>query len=339
MERPETSSPENSAYARFRSVSDEYASEIEAFLSEFIPSEPYSLYDPVRYILSAGGKRVRPILTALAAFAVHPGHSPNWIPGGAAIELLHTFTLVHDDIMDNAETRRGKPSVHVAFGRDAAILSGDVIIALATEALSKHQGEHTKEMLHEFALGFIRVCEGQALDKAFENRHDIAHEDYLMMIRLKTASIFELAATLGAYAGGGLYVEEMRLFARHTGLAFQMLDDLLDLTAMNVAFGKTIGGDILEGKRTFLFVEAMQHYPSMTVEERALMDRIASHAANADDILLAQHLFERIGVIERTRKMIAQETTIAQDALMRLPESQNRDSLVEFSKFLLARAT
>jgi geranylgeranyl diphosphate synthase type II len=312
--------------------------DVDGFLRELVPPEPSSLYDPVRHILSAGGKRVRPILTALAAYASESGTTPNWVAAGTAVELLHTFTLVHDDIMDNAETRRGKPAVHIAYGRDAAILSGDVMIGLATRALSGYQGEWIREMLHEFSLGFVRVCEGQALDKAYENRHDIAHTDYHMMIRFKTASIFELSAVLGAYVGGAHYVEPLRQFARHIGLAFQMSDDLLDLTAEHASFGKMIGGDILEGKRTFLFVEAMEHYATMTVEEKAFMDRIASHSATTDDIPIAQMLFARLGVLDRTRNMIEEETRTAQIALAALPDSEHRGMLLSYSEFLLSRA-
>ncbi|HEX5316829.1 MAG TPA: polyprenyl synthetase family protein, partial [Candidatus Kapabacteria bacterium] len=147
---------------------------INAYLNQLIPAEPQSLYDPVRAALSSGGKRIRPTLTALAA-----GDAPEsaWLPAAAAVELLHAFTLVHDDIMDNAETRRGSPTVHIAFGINAAILSGDVIVALATETLSR--APNAGEMLAEFSAGFRAVCEGQALDKDFEERDDVSKEEYL----------------------------------------------------------------------------------------------------------------------------------------------------------------
>jgi geranylgeranyl diphosphate synthase type II len=310
--------------------------EIEQALAKIVPSTPTSLYDPVRHILGAGGKRVRPILTGLSAKAAGSGPNNSWITAAVAIELLHTFTLVHDDIMDKAESRRGKPTVHTEFGIDAAILSGDVMVALALQSLSRH-AEHSHELVEEFSLGFRRVCEGQAYDKEFETRHDISMDDYREMILLKTSSIFELSAVLGAYAASGRLVEPLRQFARHTGLAFQMLDDLLDLTADHAAFGKTIGGDILEGKRTFLYVEAMDQYARMTPEEKALMDRIAAHLATVNDIAVARILFEKLGVLETTRSMIQKETELAQLALEKVPAQKDRAALVAFSDYLLGR--
>jgi len=310
--------------------------QIDHALSASVPKAPSSLYDPVRYILAAGGKRVRPVLTGLAAKAAGAGPNTSWISAAVAVELLHTFTLIHDDIMDKAESRRGKPTVHIAFGNDAAILSGDVMIALALESLSRHS-EQSHELLEEFSLGFKRVCEGQAFDKEFETRHDISMDDYHQMILLKTSSIFELAATLGAYAAGGRIVEPLRQFARHTGLAFQMLDDLLDLTADLAAFGKTIGGDILEGKRTFLYVEAMGQYSKMTSGNRTLMDRIAAHEATLADVPLARDLFDNLGVLQTTRVMIQKETELAQSALQKVPNPRDRAALVAFSEYLLGR--
>ncbi len=310
--------------------------DIEQALAKIVPAKPASLYDPVRYILGAGGKRVRPLLTGLSAKAAGSGPNTSWISAAVAVELLHTFTLVHDDIMDKAESRRNKPTVHIEYGVDAAILSGDVMIALALQALSRH-AEHSHELVEEFALGFKRVCEGQAFDKEFETRHDISMDDYREMILLKTSSIFELSAVLGAYAASGRLVEPLRQFARHTGLAFQMLDDLLDLTADHASFGKTIGGDILEGKRTFLYVEAMDQYSRMTPEEKALMDRIAAHRATVLDVPLARNLFEKLGVLATTRSMIQKETERAQKALEKVPTQKDRAALVTFSDYLLGR--
>jgi len=321
----------------FEQLAATLRAQIEAGLSAIVPSTPTLLYAPVRYMVDAGGKRVRPLLVGLAALASDASNE-SWLPSAIAVELLHTFTLVHDDIMDNADTRRGTPTVHIKFGRDAAILSGDVMIAVALEALARSKS-NTRELLSEFALGFKRVCEGQALDKEFETRNDIRLVDYEEMILLKTASIIELAATLGAWSSGGKYVEELRAFARHTGMAFQVLDDLLDLTADHASFGKTIGGDILEGKRTFLYVEAMEHYPKLEPEAKALMDRIGNRLATTEDVVLAERLFEDIGILRETRRRIELETEKAQEALSAMPKGEHRDHLHRFSDYLLGRAT
>ncbi|MFI5201857.1 MAG: polyprenyl synthetase family protein [Candidatus Kapaibacterium sp.] len=311
---------------------DEFPSKIESYLATLIPAEPRSLYDPARAALSSGGKRVRPMLTALAA-----GNSSEtaWLPAAAAVELLHAFTLVHDDIMDNAESRRGRPAIHIAFGLNAAILSGDVIVALATGALA--QSPKAGEMLAEFSAGFRAVCEGQAMDKDFEERDDVIMDEYLTMIELKTARIFELAAALGAIAAGGTNLEPLRRFAREIGIAFQLQDDLLDLTG-GESFGKTIGGDIIEGKRTALFVLAMQDYHALEGENRALLDRIRECCATHDDVQLARELFERIGVLEETARLAVKHTQNAERQLESLPNARQREGLLEFSKRLLGRS-
>ncbi len=313
-------------------ILDEFPSKIESYLAALVPAEPQTLYDPVRAALSTGGKRVRPMLTALAA-----GEASEtwWLPAAAAIELLHAFTLVHDDIMDNAETRRGRPTIHVAYGINQAILSGDALAALAAEALSR--APHAGKMLPEFSAGFRAVCEGQALDKEFEDRDDVRMDEYLTMIELKTARIFELAAVLGAIASGSAVLETLRRFAREIGIAFQLQDDLLDLTG-GESFGKTIGGDIIEGKRTALFVLVMEHYAEVEGEDRAMLDRIREGCATQDDVPLARKLFKRLGVLEETARMATHYTENAVRLLGLLPDAKQREGLLEFSNRLLGRS-
>ena len=310
---------------------------IDRYLLELVPNEPSGLYKPVFDTLSAGGKRVRPILTALAAGLTITNDA--WLPAAAAVELLHTFTLVHDDIMDNAATRRGQPTTHVRYGTNAAILSGDVLIALAQESLARMNSQSLPNTIAEFGHAFRMVCEGQALDKEYETRDNISTVEYLHMIDLKTSKVLELAAVFGALAGGGTYVEELRAFARHLGLAFQIGDDLLDLTANHSAFGKTIGGDILEGKRTMLFVTAMDHYSSLPANNRSLLDRIRDRRATPEDITPARELFQSLGVLEAASEAAKNETSKAKDALLRIPASTGRDRLDAFSDYLLERAS
>lgn len=310
--------------------------EIESYIQSLVPGAPISLYGPVRHLLGAGGKRVRPLLTYLTSAL---GTTGQWKECGAAVELLHTFTLVHDDIMDNAATRRTLPTVHAKYGANAAILSGDVLIALANEALAAAQSDHTRLLQSEFAKGFRYVCEGQALDKDFETADAVAIEEYIDMIDLKTAKVMEMSAVMGAISGGALeHIESVRRFAHHIGIAFQILDDLLDLTAVEADFGKTIGGDILEGKRTYLLVTAMEQRSTMSAADVALLDRILSRSALPNDIGSARHLFTNTGVIDRARTRIHEETNIAYSALARLPEAQARIQLQKFAEMLLARS-
>ncbi len=312
---------------------DQLKLEIERYLADQIPSEPRSLYDPVRAALAYGGKRARPLLTAICSGGL--AKNTNWLPAAAAVELLHTFTLVHDDIMDNATIRRGKPAVHVAYGLNAAILSGDVIVALSTKCLAKVEVLET--MLAEFSLGFQGVCEGQALDKEFETRNDITMGDYLRMIELKTSRVFELAAVLGAIAGGGDYREPLRQFARQIGLAFQLQDDLLDLIG-TADFGKTIGGDILEGKRTALFVLAMDQYQDCDSEDKTLLDRLRDRQSSIDDITSIRELFRRQGILAAVAGMVSTHTEAAIGNLSTVEDPNMRHQLIEYSRQLLGLA-
>ena len=312
---------------------DQLKAEIERNLALRIPEEPRSLYDPVRASIAYGGKRARPILTALSAGSHTP--TSDWLPAAVVVELLHTFTLVHDDIMDNATIRRGQPAIHVAYGLNEAILSGDVIVALAMECLAQHP--ESKTMLAEFSIGFRGVCEGQALDEDFENRDDVSMKDYLTMIELKTSRIFELSAVLGAIAGAGVHIEELRRFARELGLAFQLQDDLLDLTG-TAEFGKTIGGDILEGKRTALFVLAMDRYDTCSGAERELLDRLRERRSTVEDVPLIRELFKRLGVLDAVAGMVSHHADQAMEQLSVIQDSEMRENLFAYSKQIIGTA-
>jgi len=314
---------------------DPFRAAFESYLERSIPEEPESLYDPVRTCIKSGGKRLRPILTALCAGVEERDLS--WLGSAAAVELLHTFTLVHDDIMDNAATRRGIPTVHVQYGRDAAILSGDVIVALAVKALAESGSQAIQQKLEEFAKGFQAVCDGQALDKEYEVRSSLSQKEYIAMIELKTSRMFELAAVLGALDGPIHDLEAIRLFARNIGLAFQIQDDILDLTG-DEKFGKTIGGDVLEGKRTILFVLAMEKYNACGESDRILLDRLRDRKASEDNIRPIRALFERMGVLNEARTIAERYTDDAEAHLLNVRSGAQRDNLRAFGQWLLGRA-
>jgi geranylgeranyl diphosphate synthase type II len=311
----------------------EIKKEMEEFLGLFIPAQPVALYNPVRASLAAGGKRARPRLTAI--WSGSSSSTLQWVPAGAAVELLHAFTLVHDDIMDHADLRRGQPTIHIAYGTNEAILAGDVMIALALEALARC--EDASQMLPEFAIGFRGVCEGQALDKEFELRNDISVSDYLTMIELKTSRLFELSAALGAIAAGGTYLSQARLFARELGLAFQIQDDLLDLTG-TPSFGKTIGGDVVEGKRTILFVLAMQQYDKCSASERQLLDALRERKANASDVPAVRSLFEKIGVLQKASKLAAEHANRAITHISKVTDMEMLEQLLVYTRDILGPA-
>jgi geranylgeranyl diphosphate synthase, type II len=312
-------------------------SEFELALQQAIPKAPASLYDPVCHVVSAGGKRVRPLLTALCYRLTRQDNG--WINAGIAIELLHTFTLVHDDIMDSAATRRGLPTVHAKYGVNEAILSGDVMIALAQHSLAQHalaKPQNAASMLAELSTGFIRVCEGQAYDKDFEQRQDVSIDDYINMIDLKTAKIAETAAVLGALAAENTSdVEALRSFAHHVGIAFQIQDDLLDLIAEHADFGKTIGGDILEGKRTFLLLKLVERERSLEASERELIDRVLGRKATQDDIAQIRVSMQRTGVLDEARTAVEEHTQLALASLEKVKHDTSH--LRVFADWLLMR--
>jgi geranylgeranyl diphosphate synthase type II len=191
-----------------------------------------------------------------------------------------------------------------------------------------------RQMLAEFAFGFRAVCEGQALDKEFETRPEISTDEYLHMIDLKTAKIFELAAVMGSLAVGGEFVEDIRRFAHHLGLAFQINDDLLDLVSDEATFGKTPGGDIIEGKRTFLFAAACERYHSLRNDQQTLIERIRDRKTTQADIVIAREVMEATGILALARQRSEQETNEAMKALSNLPYP---DELREYAQLLLLR--
>ena len=300
-----------------------------------IPESPRSLYDPIRYTFEAGGKRLRPVLTFLSSLS---NPDANWLPAACAVELLHNFTLVHDDIMDNARSRRGNPTMHTKYDVNIAILAGDAIIALAEQSLVADKYKFATEMMSEFAYGFRCVCEGQAYDKEFELRNDVTADDYIRMIDLKSAKMLELAAVLGAYSAGSEDVEIVRKFAHHTGIAFQIRDDLLDLTADEASFGKTRGGDISEGKRTYLFVTAMESFDSLSSHDQDLLLRIQEKQTTEQDIDHAKKLFTEIGVIQKAEDAINEQTIIAKQSLETIKNADMREGLSAFGEYLLGRS-
>jgi geranylgeranyl diphosphate synthase, type II len=219
---------------------------------------PAELYEPIRYIMAIGGKRMRPLLTLLSAYLF----TDDWataVRPALAVEVFHNFTLMHDDIMDQAPLRRGQPTVHEKWNPNTAILSGDVMLVNAYELLLDVAPDKLRRVMTRFSRTAAEVCEGQQLDMNFETRRDVTEEEYLEMIRLKTSVLVGFALELGAILAGAddNSIDHLRLGGIDIGLGFQLMDDLLDVYGDPVKFGKQIGGDIIANKKTFMLIEAL----------------------------------------------------------------------------------
>ena len=222
--------------------------------------QPAGLYGPIDYTMSSGGKRLRPLLTLLGAQLFRDRIDPAF-PTALAVEIFHNFSLVHDDIMDEAPLRRGKPSVHSHFGLNAGILSGDAMLILAYQCLAEAGDAPTvSHLLRIFNQVALEVCEGQQYDVDFETREDVSIPDYIRMIELKTAALIGGSLEMGAVAVGAPVKQagHLREFGRNIGIAFQLQDDILDTFGDPERFGKRIGGDIANNKKTFLILQAQQ---------------------------------------------------------------------------------
>jgi len=238
----------------------ELSKQVEAKINAFdFSGNPNELYDPISYTMTLGGKRIRPTLCLLAA-QLFGGDLKKAMNLAMAVEVFHNFTLVHDDIMDEAPIRRGKPAVHAKWNRDVAILSGDVMFVQAYQLLAKGNPEKLSQMLTVFNQTAIEVCEGQQFDMNFETRDDVTAENYIEMIRLKTGVLLACSLQLGAFESGASEKDAKLIyeFGEKIGIAFQIQDDFLDCYAKQEDFGKRVGGDIISNKKTFLMLTALE---------------------------------------------------------------------------------
>lgn len=231
----------------------------DALLEVSYPVEPSGLYDPVKYQLDMGGKRVRPLL-ALMACEMCGGAVADVLPAAIGIEIFHNFTLLHDDVMDKADIRRGRPTVHRAWSENVAILSGDAMQIIAYQMIGKTPADVLKPVFDLFSATALQICEGQQYDMEFEERDDVTEDEYIGMIRLKTAVLLGCALKTGAYVARVSDETACALyrFGENLGLAFQLQDDYLDVYGEPSKFGKRIGGDILNNKKTYMLISAMR---------------------------------------------------------------------------------
>ncbi len=308
----------------FSALYERERKKIEKILVDaFKNKKPDSLYDPVKYIMQSGGKRLRPLLVLLSAKAVG-GNFKQVYNASAAVELLHNFTLVHDDIMDNADKRRGRLTLHKKYDENTAILAGDGLLSVAYEYLLKDCNGKTKEVVSAFTKGLVEVCEGQSLDKDFETTGNVSLNEYKIMIIKKTAAMSEMCCKIGALLGGGSSEEinAVSLFGKNIGIAFQIQDDLLDITGNEKEFGKKVGGDLIEGKKTFLFISAISKAKGR--EKKKLLDIIKNKGIRPSEVNNYKIIYEKLGVLNDARKEIKLYTDRALKQLKILKEDENR---------------
>ena len=270
-----------------------------------LPTEPERLYDPIRYSLAGGGKRLRPMLLMLSN-GIFTDKIQHALPAAAAVEVFHNFTLLHDDIMDRSDTRRGKPAVHTRWNDNVAILSGDAMMIYAYKLLCGCDRRVLPQLLETFNETAIGVCEGQQYDMDFESRDDVTVDRYLEMIRLKTGVLLAGALKLGAICAEAQpwQAELLYNFGINVGLAFQLQDDLFDTYGDAAVFGKPIGGDILAGKKTFLLTTALKTADAATRGE--LLARLHDGGMSAaEKIETVRGIYDRLGVRKITEKAIA----------------------------------
>ena len=270
------------------------------------PEEPQRLYAPIKYGLEVGGKRIRPTLLMLA-YNLYAEDIERAIMPAMAVEIFHNFTLLHDDIMDNAAVRRGRPSVPAKWGENVAILSGDAMLILAYNHLQHTNTDQLARIFEIFNKMAAEVCEGQQFDMDFESQAKVSVVDYMRMIELKTAALLAGSAHIGATLAGESVRECQKLYnlGLEVGLAFQLQDDLLDSFG-DERLGKKIGGDILEGKKTILMIEA---FSRANEEQREVLrtTHLRTDLSDAEKIAIIKELYEVLGVPERVEQQISQK--------------------------------
>ena len=300
-------------------------------------SKPIGLYAPIQYILSLGGKRLRPLLALMATEAF--GNKPeDALPAALSVEVFHNFTLIHDDIMDQAPLRRGAPTVHNKWDENTGILSGDAMLIQAYQCLEPYQNELFVKLINHTSKTALEVCEGQQYDMDFETQKDVTISAYLKMIRLKTAVLVGHSLKIGAWIGNASDQEAQLLydFGVLLGMAFQIQDDYLDAFGDPKDFGKQVGGDILENKKTILYHEVMKS--GNTKEKEALIQWHDTIEKNNEKVIAVKGIFKSSGASIASQKLVTSYTKDAFKKLESLTISvQGKKLLIEFGQNLMNR--
>jgi len=298
--------------------------------------DPATLYDSMRHAVSVPGKMIRPFLLLLACRAVN-GDDKAALDAAVALEMIHTFTLVHDDIMDHDQLRRGQETVYKKWDESVAILAGDGLLVMAYRLLANVDAVRLPTILRLFSRSILQVCEGQALDKEFENRPSVSVHEYFEMIEKKTGQLFSLACESGAVLGGGSphQVEALRRFGESLGRAFQLQDDLLDLLADEATLGKDVGSDLQEKKKTYLITRALEMGSAdQLLRLQSLLD---TRPIRQREIAAITALLAEMGVLDSARDQVNQALNAARSALETLPATTARDYLFNLIEIIAGR--
>ncbi len=317
----------------------EYSSIFSDYLRKYsLEKDPQHLYVPIDYILGLGGKRLRPVLTLMASELFDQPHEKA-LDAALAIEMFHNFSLVHDDIMDDAPLRRGEQTVHEKWDINTGILSGDAMLILAYQLFENYEGEVFRELAKLFSKTAIEVCEGQQYDVDFETRDDVTIPEYLKMIEYKTAVLVGAALKMGAIIAGASEACQVSIYnyGRDLGIAFQLQDDYLDAFGDPETFGKQVGGDIIENKKTFLYLTALENSSKDDVQLLEHLFSIAP-ADPTEKITTVKQQFIDSGAAKATQSEIERYTQLAFKSLDAIDISDDKKQLLrDFGNGLMNR--
>ncbi|MBK8622402.1 MAG: polyprenyl synthetase family protein [Saprospiraceae bacterium] len=319
----------------------DYTSSFQRFVNAHVlGDEPSGLYDPAKYILSLGGKRIRPVLALLGCHLYHEDYNKA-MKAAMSVEVFHNFTLVHDDIMDNASIRRGQPTVHEKFSANQAILTGDVMLIHAYEMLLSYQPiSLSHRLLSIFNKMSVELCVGQQMDMDFEKSDSVSIGDYIRMIELKTAVLLGASLQMGALIGGAGEddASHLYLFALNFGIAFQLQDDVLDTFGTNKSVGKRIGGDIIQNKKTYLYLKALELADEHQKKNLLYMYDPSCTLSEEEKIAAVTDIFSRTGVREYASQVMEAYRDLAISHVHSCAISQEKkDVLIRFVNDLLYR--
>jgi geranylgeranyl diphosphate synthase type II len=306
--------------------------------SQYETKEPRNLYEPIHYILGLGGKRMRPVLTLMSA-EVFDADYKLALPAALAVEVFHNFSLVHDDIMDDAPLRRGDETVHEKWNTNTAILSGDAMLILAYQYFEKYKTEVFRTLAQLFSKTALEVCEGQQWDVDFETRDDVSITEYLKMIECKTAVLVAAAMKMGAIVAetSSENADLIYDFGLNLGLAFQLQDDFLDAFGDPKTFGKQVGGDIIENKKTFLYLKAIE-FASEDERQQLLHLFSIQPQDNSEKIESVKSIFNNTGATKATQQAIQDFTLKAFATLKEIKiDNEKKDILYSFGENLMGR--
>jgi geranylgeranyl diphosphate synthase type II len=319
---------------------DSYRDVFTSYLQEKIQiKDPASLYEPISYILKLGGKRLRPVLTLMTAEIFGEDHKVA-LNAALAVEVFHNFSLVHDDIMDDAPLRRGEETVHEKWNLNTGILSGDAMLIQAYQLFESYDNNTFRGLAQIFSKTALEVCEGQQYDVDFEVRNDVTEAEYLKMIEYKTAVLVGAAMKMGALVANASEDDTQKIydFGRLLGVAFQLQDDYLDAFGNPETFGKQVGGDIIENKKTFLYLKAIENGNASDNEKLIAMYANKNGVNNIAKIVFAKEVFDRSGASELTKKAIKNYTEQALQVLDSISVSDDKKQVLkDFGESLMYR--